>query len=359
MDLRYLKPCFSTLLLLLLQNTLPAKATTYNLAREYSGDTFFDGWAFTDKYDSTTNGDVLFLSESVAKSSGLAYIDDSTKHAIIKVDNTSTVVWNNKRNSVRITTEESYDIGSVWVADIYHAPYGCSVWPALWTYATDTDWPLGGEIDIFEGINMWTTSQMGLHSSSGCTQMNPTELSTYITSTDCAGDGNAGCMVLNTDSTSYGAAFAAAQGGIYVTEMAETGISVWYFSRASVPSSISSSNTTIDTSALGTPMGHWPSTGCDISKFFHPQNLIFTITLCGDLAGDATLFSQTCEGLCYNDYVLGDGSNYDTAYFEVASVRIFSSNSTTTSTSGEVIIIPQTRLYFVLASALLLTSSIW
>jgi hypothetical protein len=26
-----------------------------------------------------------------------------------------------------------YDIGTVWVMDATHTPYGCSVWPALFT----------------------------------------------------------------------------------------------------------------------------------------------------------------------------------------------------------------------------------
>jgi hypothetical protein len=26
-----------------------------------------------------------------------------------------------------------YDIGTVWVMDAVHVPYGCSVWPALFT----------------------------------------------------------------------------------------------------------------------------------------------------------------------------------------------------------------------------------
>jgi hypothetical protein len=26
-----------------------------------------------------------------------------------------------------------YDIGTVWVMDAVHTPYGCSVWPALFT----------------------------------------------------------------------------------------------------------------------------------------------------------------------------------------------------------------------------------
>lgn len=40
-------------------------------------------------------------------------------------------------------------------------------------------------------------------------------------------------------------------------------------------------------------------------------------------AGDPGVFAETCSGICYNDYVIGSPSNYDNAYFEVRSVRVF------------------------------------
>jgi hypothetical protein len=46
-------------------------------------------------------GDVWWLDETDAMSQGLAYINGAN-NAIIKVDNTSNVVMNDKRNSVRL-----------------------------------------------------------------------------------------------------------------------------------------------------------------------------------------------------------------------------------------------------------------
>lgn len=42
----------------------------------------------------------------------------------MKVDNTSTVTFNNKRNTVRISSKDEFAAGSVWVADMLHVPYG-------------------------------------------------------------------------------------------------------------------------------------------------------------------------------------------------------------------------------------------
>ncbi|KAJ7676059.1 glycoside hydrolase family 16 protein [Mycena polygramma] len=235
-------------------------ATTYDMVKQYSGLTFFDGWDFYGNYDNLTNGDVIWVNSSVATTAKLAYVDPTTKRAIIKVDNTSTVVYDNKRNSVRITSQDKFGVGSVWIADMYHVPFGCSVWPAFWSQSLN--WPTGG----------------------------------------------------------YGAKFAAAQGGVFVTEYAETGISVWFFNRSSIPSSISGNVSSLSTSDLGTPVANWPTGGCAIGTLFQAQHLIFDITLCG--------------GICLDDYVWGNGSVYNNTYFDVASVRVYSATGSSTSTTG-------------------------
>ncbi|RXW24972.1 hypothetical protein EST38_g883 [Candolleomyces aberdarensis] len=326
---------------------LPAatRAATYNLIKQYAGSTFFNDWDFYDHFDDKMNGDVNFVSASVGASARLAYVDSNTNRAIIKVDNTSTVPWNEKRNAVRITSKDSYPIGSLWIADIYHAPYGVSSLKGAYSpvlikdpksagLSPGTQHGLreGAEIDVFEGVNAMPTSQMGLHTTAGCVQRNPNQLTTLVNSTDCAGDNNAGCMLTNTHPSSYGPAFAAAQGGVFITEFAESGISVWFMARKDIPSSLTGASA-IDTSTLGTPMGNWPQTGCDIKNFFQSQNLVFTVTLCGDFAGPPNIFNATCTGTCYLDYVIKDPSNYDNAYFDIASVRVFSSNPSATTIS--------------------------
>jgi len=211
----------------------------------------------------------------------------------------------------------------VWIADMLHVPYGCSVWPAFWSQGRG--WPAGGEIDTFEAVNLVANSQISLHTEQGCTIVNPTQTSTLVNSTDCYYQANSdsGCSIGVPDPDSYGAAFATAGGGVFATEFAETGISVWFFSRSKVPSSLQGNASSIDTSTFGIPVANFPTGGCSISQFFLPQNLIFDITLCGDFAGNLPTFLQTCSGICYNDYVLGSPSNYDNAYFEVQSVRVF------------------------------------
>jgi hypothetical protein len=74
--------------------------------------------------DNLTHGDAVFVSQEVASSANLAYIN-SAGNAIIKVDNTTDVQAGHKRNTVRIQTDELYGVGSLWIADMLHVPYGC------------------------------------------------------------------------------------------------------------------------------------------------------------------------------------------------------------------------------------------
>ncbi|KZV70420.1 glycoside hydrolase family 16 protein [Peniophora sp. CONT] len=307
---------------------LPAATATgsYSLVEDFSGTTFFDKWTFYDNFDNLTNGDVIWVSEETARSTNLAYVN-AAGNAIMKVDNHTQVASNQKRNSVRIASNDEFRVGSVFVADMLHVPFGCSVWPAWWSQAPH--WPSGGEIDMFEGVNMVTHNQYALHTEDGCTISNP--LQTGIdNSTNCAASANSnqGCVVTDTSTQSYGESFASSGGGVFVTEFAESGISIWFFSRSEVPSSLSGNSSTIDTSAFGTPSANYPTDSCNIDKFFSAQHLIFDITLCGDFAGNPTVFAQTCSGSCYSDYVIGSPTNYDNAYFEVQHVRVYGGNDT-------------------------------
>lgn len=319
----------STTSILALVFALPAavRGTQYGLVKEYAGSGFFDDWNFYGSYDNLTNGNAYFVTASQASKQQLAFVN-SAGNAIIKVDNTTNNLQiNQDRNSVNIATKDYFAMGSVWVADMVHVPYGCSVWPAYWSQAPG--WPTGGEIDTFEGINMVTNAEVSLHTEPGCTIVKSTQTSTIINNTDCSylENSNSGCGIEVPDPKSYGAAFAAAGGGVFVTEYAATAISVWFFSRSDVPSSLQGNASSIDTAAFGIPVANFSSAGCNVEKYFRPQNLIFDITLCGDYAGNPTTFAQTCSGVCYDDYVLGSPSNYDNAYFEVRSVRVFGTSS--------------------------------
>lgn len=267
--------------------------------------------------------------------SNLTFVN-SAGNAIIKVDNSSDVAFNQKRNSVRITTSQLYGAGSVWTADILHAPFGCRF---VFIFSKGACKLNNGMCLVFgqHGGAKPRVLQLAVKSTrsktstwlqlikSPCTQrlyansFNLVEASilTYkqgctldtkgsftgtSISTNCseANLGNQGCIIQDAASGAFGASFSKNQGGVFVTEYATNAINVWFFpvcfyllfylfcqnvyQRASIPSVLTDSSTkTLNTTTLGTPLANYDNTGCDITKFFLPQELIFDITLCGDL----------------------------------------------------------------------------
>lgn len=64
------------------------------------------------------------------------------------------------------------------------------------------------------------------------------------------------------------------------------------------------------------------------------NSLLYPADLPSDAAGATSVFAQTCSGSCYYDYVVGNGSAYDNAYFDVASVRVYSVSGSNTVVLG-------------------------
>ena len=66
------------------------------------------------------------MTASQASKEHLAFVN-SAGNAIIKVDNTTNNLQiKQDRNSVNIATKDYFAMGSVWVADMLHVPYGVS-----------------------------------------------------------------------------------------------------------------------------------------------------------------------------------------------------------------------------------------
>jgi hypothetical protein len=135
--------------------------------------------------------------------------------------------------------------------------------------------------------------------------------------------------------------------------------------RANIPASVTQSTSTspIDISDWGPPSASYPSTTCNITQFFSPQNLVFDITLCGIWyiphhfsvpsylltrkqgwsARNLPSSMQQCWAdrnlreflaslpsvpsfhliIQYNDNVVGPGGRYSNAYFEISYLRAY------------------------------------
>jgi hypothetical protein len=257
-------------------------------------------------------------------SAGLAYTTSDT--AVIAVDSTNWVSVGGNRDSVRISTSNTYD-GGLFVADIAAMPFGCATWPAWWSVGPN--WPQGGEIDIIEGVNLNNVNQMTLHTSPGCTlDQSPSggsrRRSSFFTAevlgTTCesSGSDNDGCAFLDSETTSYGQGFNNAGGGVYAHLWDNTGIKVWRWTRSQIPSDIT--NGSPNPSGWGTPVAFWSSATCDMSSHFYQHVLVFDTTLGGDWAG-AAYPSSGCPGTVEQE--IADPSNFADAKWVINYVAVY------------------------------------
>ncbi|KAK0233769.1 endo-1,3(4)-beta-glucanase [Armillaria fumosa] len=318
-------------------STSSASATTasfsspYNLVESHAGTDFFNGWTFWTAAD-PTKGIVDYVDESTGRSNGLVEVN-SDGNAIMRVETTGTVSGN--RQSIRITTESTYD-GVLVIMDSVHMPTGCGTWPAWWS--NGPNWPIGGEIDIVEGVNDYTNNQATVHTDIGCslTSSNADVLNitgTVVGGTNCAAaqTSNQGCGVRSPSDVSFGAAFNNNGGGVYAMKWDDEGIKVYFWPTGSVPSDVDAGTPVPD--RWGTPMANWPSTTCNSSKYFYQHSFIFDTTLCGDWAGGAWNSSgipgqeQSCAtrtgySSC-EDFVRAKGASFGEAYWEIKSVKFY------------------------------------
>lgn len=83
--------------------------TSYDILRDYSGTTFFDRWDYYGNEDNLTFGNANYLDRDTASQQSLTYTDANGR-AVIKVDNSSLVSPGQNRNSIRITTQDFYEV---------------------------------------------------------------------------------------------------------------------------------------------------------------------------------------------------------------------------------------------------------
>ncbi|KAJ7885003.1 concanavalin A-like lectin/glucanase domain-containing protein, partial [Mycena leptocephala] len=309
-----------------------ALAQQFQLARNYSGQGFFDPWNFKVGNDALdiqgeqgNGGNVNFTDQAFAKQQNLTSVNGA--------GNVCPPNGTYGRNTVLMYSKDTISSGSLVIMDAVHIPFGCSVWPAFWMLGLGTPWPSKGEIDIIENVNLATNNQYSLHTLDGCShpaqgQVNQTgnviTTNCFINATGQAH--NEGCLVADTD-LSYGAKFAQNGGGAFATLWDEEGIRIWFFTRSRVPADMATANP--NPSAWGAPTAFWPESSCNTAQFLGPQTLILETNVCGEFARD--VFSQTCGSqakLCTDLVVVP--SNYHDAYWEIKYISVF----TKTGTSG-------------------------
>ncbi|OAG02636.1 uncharacterized protein CC84DRAFT_1097515, partial [Paraphaeosphaeria sporulosa] len=329
--------------------TLASAQGSYVLKDDLSYNNFFQNFDFYSGED-PTNGFVQYQSKEAATQQNLVGYFEDTQSIFLGVD------YKTKdpkgRASVRVESTKTWNQGLL-IADIKHMPDStCGTWPAYWLLGQQTvgkdDWPLGGEIDLLEGVNLDSAAAVTLHTSAGCAVDNATSsiqsraesaFMGSMSTSDCdvAAEGqakNVGCSIKAPNLTAsngmatYGTDFNAAGGGVYAMEWTSTSISVWFLPRNSTAFAASTSNgaQALDPSTFGTPLAKFQGQGCDFEERFKNMRIIFDTTFCGDWAGktweESTCAAKTGAATC-QEYVQNNPEAFTNAYWEIAGLKWF------------------------------------
>ncbi|KAF8227851.1 endo-1,3(4)-beta-glucanase [Tricholoma matsutake] len=290
------------------------------------GPAFYEAFNF-EAIPDPTNGRVNYVDQNTAINQNLTFA--STDTFILRADYTTTLNASGPgRNSVRIRSNKAYTT-HVAVFDICHMPQGCGTWPAVWE-TNESVWPNGGEIDILEGVNDQLPNAATLHTSAGCSMPASRAQTGTATQLDCntAVNFNAGCGVKANSAQSYGPSFNGNGGGWYALERTDSSIKVWFWSRNDelVPPDVKYGGSFVDADIWGTPFANFPSTtSCDLASHFDQNNIIINLTFCGSWAGNSAIYAVSgCPSTCV-DYVNNNPSSFANAYFDFASLTVYSS----------------------------------
>ncbi|KAL2408930.1 putative endo-1,3(4)-beta-glucanase [Exophiala dermatitidis] len=324
--------------ILRVSNAQEASTTSYQLVKKYTGQNFFDNFAFFSDRD-PTNGFVKYVDLETANQTGLAGFasSDSFDNAIyLGVDWWSLNVTPDGRPSTRVESKDTFN-HSLWIADIKHMPGGiCGSWPAYWLLGEGARWPQAGEIDIMEGINKQTVNKMVLHADTGvsifnvtgATSSNQTQMRGTLSSLDCSLDtaGSTGC-VAEGSWNDFGTDYNAAGGSVLATEFTSDAIRIWNFQRGSVPSDIAAGSPDPEAAAdsWGPPDAMFVSSGNGtFDEHFFNLKIIFNTALCGDWI-DKTWNTSECASVAptCQDYVTNNPAVFKDAYWAIGGVQVY------------------------------------
>lgn len=268
----------------------------------------------------------------VGRDSGLVYADGDG-NSVIAIDTTQVV---GLRDSVRMVSKTPFNVGSLIAVDVKQMPATCGVWPAIWLNGGCT-WPECGEIDILEGVNMYTQNIVSVHTGNGCSlvesaidSLTAAVLKTTSTLSCSAYNDPAACGFNLHSETSYGVPFNNVGGGTWATLVTSNGIDFYFWNEGSVPADLVA-NAPLP-STWGAPLVSVPSTSCDIASNFKDLYLTININLGGSFAGavwDATGNGQDTSCAARTgfssaaDYISQTGSAFAGEQFTIRSIKTY------------------------------------
>ncbi|KAF7325145.1 GH16 domain-containing protein [Mycena kentingensis (nom. inval.)] len=222
-------------------------------------------------------------------------------------------------NTGEVQYRKSVDVGTLFVIDAKHLPFGRSVWPRVsrstacwrrdrsgprewrWTSLRRLTWWVLVERRVLEaehGPTQMEHNKMALHShGQHCVQQqNVTQVGQSL-KRNCIGPTGAGVYGRRDAGKSPQQGLKDAGGGAFAMQFDQAGIFVWFWSWSTSRQPLSDNRSMeMKLTDWGTPSAAFPAAGCDISEEFAAQYLVFTITLCGLWAGVPDVYGEDCNG---------------------------------------------------------------
>lgn len=317
----------------------PAKpGDLWNKTSEAQGKDILDFFNFETANTGTQGGSAQYVSLEEATSLQLVQILDNS----VRFNVETTKYVSGTRKSIRASSKNLFNANTLIVVDVEHIPAACGAWPALWTVARDGSWPDKGEIDIIEGVNLFTQNGLSVHTKDGFWMKDTGFSAGFMMSSDnknnCAAlaTNDQGCGLRDSNTASMGAPFNANKGGVFVLDWTDDVISIFFFSRGNVPQDIASGAPNKSSAWRSSkPHARFQDTnGQKTSNYFMEHVLVVNTNLCGNWpegvwSADASYAgqSQSCAqqtgfGTCA-DFMRNAGDQLSEAYWSLNSIRTY------------------------------------
>lgn len=313
----------------------PVKENTWNLKSHASGNNLINFFNFETVNEGGQGGSAKYVdlkegydSSMIGSKNGVLYFGvDTTQHS-------------ENRKSFRLSSKQTFTTGSLVVVDVLHMPATCGSWPSLWTVAKDAKWPEQGEIDIIEGVNLFTQNSFSVHTKPGFWMKSDGFQSKFMldgdqqTNCDATATDDQGCGLRDTNKTSFGEPYNAGQGGVHVLEWTTDSIKIYFFPRGSIPEDIASGYPSKSPS-WGQPTAKFTGSGGQLtSDYFKDHVLVVNTNLCGKWPeaiwnSDASYAGQskTCAAITGHhtcqDFITNAGDKLHEAYWAIKSVKVY------------------------------------
>ncbi|KAM0665970.1 hypothetical protein ACQRIU_005314 [Beauveria bassiana] len=327
-----------------------AAAAKYSLSQTYNSENFLTEFHFRERGTIPDRPDdnwswVKYQNVEDAQKKGLVSVKDNKVYLGVDFE-TKLENNDNGRDTLRVQSKWSFREGLV-ITRFYHMPKTvCGAWPAYWTLGED--WPNNGEIDMYEGWNLNTVNKPALHVGTKARVgecLLDSSAQAEIVSANCDNkfqDGvrawaGQGCQVEEVNDGIW----ASEDGGIQALEWTKDAIKLYTWQIGKAPKNIDSDAP--DTSSWGKPSVQVSSSGCDLSRAFGNQTILFTLPFCGEPVGNTQFWTQlqadskgqvnpgkienTCEIItgaktCVQ-YVAENPEAFKEFYFGINDVRLF------------------------------------